>query len=112
MMMDVVRTITEIPSRKQPRMIKKIVSAKSNAPTDRFMSEIQAAKLRGKPVNPMETDKKAAPSKINAIMHDVRVADMTASPKSFQLNDPEPQARMVASTTPRAAASVGDASPP
>lgn len=40
------------------------------------------------------------------------MADITALPNKRQLNDPENHASSVAKTTPRAAASVGDASPP
>ena len=112
MIIEVVSTITDIPSRKHPRIIKKNVNATNNVVADKFISEIQAAKFRGKPVKPIDIDKNAAPSKINAIMHDVRVADMTASLNSFQLNDPDVNASNVAKTTPKAAASVGDAKPP
>ena len=103
MMIEVVRTITEMPSRKQPSTMKKIVSTISNVVIDRSIAPIQAARLRGKPVKPIATDKNAAPSKISAIMHDVRVADKTASPNNVQLNEPDSHASNAANTTPNAA---------
>ncbi len=44
------------------------VSAAKSAVTDKSMSEIHAARLRGSPVKPIETDRNAAPSKISAII--------------------------------------------
>ena len=48
----------------------------------------------------------------NNAQHEVRVADITALPNKRQLTDSENHASSVSKTPPRAAASVGDASPP
>lgn len=59
------------------------------------------------PVNPIATVRKDAPARMNAIMHEVRVAPMTLSSTVRQVSPPSIAASSSAPTTPSAAASVG-----
>ena len=100
-----------MPSKKQPRIIKKTVSATSSSTLVRSNEPIQAAKFRGMPVNPIDTDRKAAPININAIMHEVMVAPSKLSFNMEIESDLFDHARIIENMTPTAAASVGEAIP-
>ncbi len=106
-----VSTTTEIPSRKQPSTTKNAVSAASSAWGESSNPPIQAARLRGSPVNPMATERNAAAARMKAIMQEVRVALMSAARSFAQPNPPPTSARTRESSTPSAAASVGEATP-
>ena len=78
---------------------------------DRFILSIHAANARGKPVNPMDSDKNAAPIKISAIMAEVRVAPIKLSRRASHDKERWKAARISAPITPTAAASVAVAQP-
>ena len=72
---------------------------------------IQAARVRGSPVKPMASDRKAAPMRIKAIMAEVRVAPSSDWLKLSQVKERCAPARSSAPITPKAAASVAVAKP-
>ncbi len=67
------------------------------------MSAIQAARARGRPVKPMDSDRNAAPARMRATIAEVRVAPIRLSPKVFQVSEPCPAASASEPMTPRAA---------
>ena len=111
MMIDVVNTTTDIPSKKHPRIIKNTVKAANNCRLDRSKDPIHEAKFLGIPVKPIDTDKKAAPVRMKAIIQDVTVAPIRLSFNMLIERDLFDHASMTEKTTPTAAASVGDAIP-
>ena len=63
------------------------------------------------PVKPIATVRKEAPARMKAIMQEVTIAPISPSLKVWKVREPELHERMRASTTPTAAASVGEARP-
>src|SRR5688500_9867210 len=59
----------------------------------------------------MHDDRKAAPARMNRIMHESRVAPIRLSQKLWRLSPPDHQAMMSAPSTPKAADSVAVAHP-
>jgi hypothetical protein len=78
---------------------------------DRPSEPIHSANSRGSPVKPMASARKAAPARIRAIMHEVRVAPSRLSTKERQVSEPCAAASTSEPTTPMAAASVAVARP-
>ncbi len=67
---------------------------------------IRSARLRGRPVKPIDSDRNAAPARISAIIAEVRVAPIRLSVKVDQLREPWEAASSSPPITPNAAASV------
>ena len=63
------------------------------------------------PVKPITTVRNAAPARMKAIMHEVRVAPISPSTKVALVSVPENHDSTSESSTPTDAASVGEAMP-
>ena len=89
-----------------------MVSANNSMYGDRPRPPTQVARWRGMPVKPMAIDRKAAPTRMKPIMHEVRIAPIRLVTKVARVSVREAAASASAPSTPMVAASVGVATPP
>ena len=112
MITEVVSTITETPSRKQPITMKSSINASSRTVGDSSIAPTDSDSSRGMPVKPIAVDRKVDAARMKQIMVLVRVAASRLSLKPCNVSVRVTSASTSAPITPTAAASVAVAIPP